>query len=110
MGKVFKVYLEGSKIFSCSECRTHLSTAEEVISKQYQARSGKAYLFDKVVNITLGPPIERAMTTGMHVVVDIYCNTCWNYVGWNYKEAHEEKQKFKEGKYILELARTQRHE
>ncbi|KAF4317571.1 hypothetical protein BBO99_00006803 [Phytophthora kernoviae] len=46
------------------------------------------------------------LMTGLHVVLDLYCNTCWSPVGWKYKEAHEASEKYKEGKFILELAKT----
>ncbi|GLE04662.1 hypothetical protein PINS_up013641 [Pythium insidiosum] len=48
------------------------------------------------------------LMTGLHVVVDVYCNTCWNHLGWKYEEAHEEKEKYKIGKIVLELAKTNR--
>lgn len=43
------------------------------------------------------------MTTGVYTVQDISCQTCSSYVGWSYVHAEEEKEMFKEGKYILEL-------
>lgn len=33
MGRVFEVFLDSPKIFSCAKCRAHLSCAEEIISK-----------------------------------------------------------------------------
>lgn len=33
MGKVFRVYLDSAKVFSCRHCKTQLSCAEEIISK-----------------------------------------------------------------------------
>lgn len=42
------------------------------------------------------------MTTGLHTIVDIYCNCCNQIVGWKYEAAYEKNQKYKEGKYILE--------
>ena len=42
------------------------------------------------------------LVTGMHVVADINCIDCHSLLGWKYKEAHEESQKYKEGHYILE--------
>ncbi|CCI45053.1 unnamed protein product [Albugo candida] len=105
MGRVFKLYLDGPRVFECRKCSTHLSTRDAIISKNFQGRSGKAYLFDLAVNIVSGHPEERVLMTGVHVVVDIFCKSCWNPVGWRYEEAQEESQKYKEGKYILELAK-----
>ncbi|GAB9469553.1 hypothetical protein Gpo141_00006829 [Globisporangium polare] len=115
MGKVFRVYLDSAKVFSCRHCKTQLSCAEEIISKarpvvvtNFQGRSGKAYLFETAVNVNTGPPEERTLMTGLHVVADLYCNTCWSPVGWKYEEAEDPSQKYKEGKFILELAKTHR--
>ena len=42
------------------------------------------------------------MTTGRHVVRDLYCISCGTNLGWRYELAHERREKYKEGKYILE--------
>lgn len=43
------------------------------------------YLFISCsVNVSTGPPEERTLMTGLHVVADLYCNTCWSPVGWKY--------------------------
>ncbi|TMW85858.1 hypothetical protein EJD97_022371, partial [Solanum chilense] len=68
----------------------------------FQCKHGRAYLFDKVVNVTLGEKEERMMITGMHTVVDIFCVGCGSIVGWKYEAAQEREQKYKEGKFILE--------
>ncbi|KAK6231244.1 hypothetical protein SCA6_001317 [Theobroma cacao] len=72
------------------------------VFQSFHCRHGKAYLFDKVVNITVGEKEERMMMTGMHTVVDIFCVGCGSIVGWKYEAAHEKLQKYKEGKFILE--------
>lgn len=43
------------------------------------------------------------MTTGRHIVRDIACNHCGETVGWKYDEAVEAGEKYKEGKFILEV-------
>ncbi|CAI9762225.1 unnamed protein product [Fraxinus pennsylvanica] len=101
MGRVFVVTLEGN-IYSCKHCGTHLALTEDVISKSFQSRHGKAYLFNKVVNVTFGEKEERAMMTGLHTVVDIFCVQCGSIIGWKYETAHEKSQKYKEGKSVLE--------
>lgn len=55
------------------------------------------------VNVTKGDQVERSMTTGVYTVQDISCSICSTYVGWTYVRAEEEKEMFKEGKYILEM-------
>ncbi|XVE76535.1 hypothetical protein DITRI_Ditri12bG0181600 [Diplodiscus trichospermus] len=101
MGRIFVITLEGS-VYSCKHCHAHLALLDDIISKSFHCRHGKAYLFDKVVNITVGKKEERMMMTGMHAVVDIFCVECGSIVGWKYEAAHEKTQKYKEGKFILE--------
>ncbi|XP_041027651.1 protein yippee-like isoform X1 [Juglans microcarpa x Juglans regia] len=101
MGRLFVITLEGS-FYSCKYCKTHLALSKNTVSKTFHCRHGKAYLFDKVVNVTVGEKEERLMITGLHTVVDIFCVGCGSLVGWKYEAAHEESQKYKEGKFILE--------
>ncbi|GFP93846.1 protein yippee-like [Phtheirospermum japonicum] len=101
MGRLFLVYLEGDK-YTCKHCETHLAHTEEIVSKSFHCRHGKAYFFSKVVNVTAGEKEDRLMMTGMHTVVDIFCVGCGSIVGWKYVAAHEKSQKYKVGKYILE--------
>eukprot|EP00879_Flechtneria_rotunda_P025080 GHRR01026625.1.p1 GENE.GHRR01026625.1~~GHRR01026625.1.p1 ORF type:complete len:164 (-),score=12.99 GHRR01026625.1:857-1348(-) len=72
--------------------------------QQFHSKNGPAWLFQRCINVVCGPKEERLMTTGMHIVKDISCTRCMQVVGWKYEEAHEESQKYKEGKYILERA------
>ncbi|KAH6568428.1 hypothetical protein BASA50_003894 [Batrachochytrium salamandrivorans] len=107
MGIIFKQFLDSNvcsntKVFGCVNCKTHLSTSDDLISRAFQGQHGKAYLFNAVVNIFPGPQEERHMTTGLHTVRDIYCTHCQTVVGWKYDKAYEESQKYKEGRYILE--------
>ncbi|CAO2825661.1 unnamed protein product [Amaranthus hypochondriacus] len=105
MGRLFVVNLEG-KIYSCKYCRTHLALTEDIVSKSFHSRHGKAYLFNKVVNTTLGEIEDRLMMTGMHTVADIFCVGCGSIVGWHYESAHEKSQKYKEGKSVLERCKV----
>lgn len=87
---------------------------------------------DLRVNITFGPHEERMMLSGTHTVADIFCCYCGQIVGWKYvispaiyfhfhlslsffqvlttklfilpfqETAHENSQKYKEGKFVLE--------
>jgi len=104
MGRCFKEYLAGPYVYTCAHCKTHLALRESVLSKAFQGRNGRAYLFDKCVNYTLGPPEERMLMTGLHVVADVYCMECQTLIGWKYEEAYEESQRYKVGKVILEKA------
>ncbi|KAH7866006.1 hypothetical protein Vadar_014175 [Vaccinium darrowii] len=101
MGRPFLIKLEGN-IYSCKYCQTHFALKEDILSKSFHCRYGKAYLFNKVVNVNVGEKEERMMMTGMHTVVDIFCVGCGSIVGWKYEAAHEKSQKYKEGKFIIE--------
>eukprot|EP01027_Heterolobosea_sp_BB2_P022320 GEZU01032853.1.p1 GENE.GEZU01032853.1~~GEZU01032853.1.p1 ORF type:complete len:116 (-),score=15.68 GEZU01032853.1:233-580(-) len=105
MGKIFKRYLNGNSIYSCSNCKSHLANHDEIISKNFQGRHGKAYLFNSCVNISVGPVEERTLITGLHAVCDIYCSSCQTILGWKYEKAYAEGQKYKEGKFIFEKAK-----
>eukprot|EP00934_Nitzschia_sp_Nitz4_P001431 Nitzschia sp. Nitz4//scaffold21_size171442//38787//39751//NITZ4_002151-RA/size171442-augustus-gene-0.87-mRNA-1//-1//CDS//3329542381//1431//frame0 len=96
------VYLDGPQIYSCAQCRTHLTSHDEIISKSFHGRHGRAYLFDNCVNVAVGPAEDRLLITGMHSVSDIFCKRCNTMVGWTYAKAYELSQKYKEGKYIIE--------
>ncbi|KAF9590150.1 hypothetical protein IFM89_031754 [Coptis chinensis] len=104
MGRVFLVELEG-RVYKCRFCHSHLALTEDLVSKAFSCRRGKAYLFNKAVNITIGPQEERMMLSGMHTVADIFCCCCGQIVGWKYEVAHDKNQKYKEGKFVLERAR-----
>merc|ERR1711998_793985 len=86
MGRLFKNYLEGNVLYSCSQCKTHLALHDNLISTSFHGRTGRAFLFEKVANAKLGPLEERIFTTGLHSVCDIYCICCHNNIGWYYKE------------------------
>ncbi|KAM3396050.1 protein yippee-like [Capsicum galapagoense] len=104
MGRIFVVDLEG-RSYNCKFCKTQFALADDIVSKNFHCRRGKAYLFSNVVNITYGPREERMMLSGMHTVADIFCCRCGQIAGWKYEVAHEKSQKYKEGKFVLERGR-----
>ncbi|XP_030511918.1 protein yippee-like At5g53940 [Rhodamnia argentea] len=101
MGRIYLVELEG-RSYRCKYCKTHLALAEDLISRAFHCRRGKAYLFKKAVNVTVGTLEERLMLSGLHTVGDIFCCCCGQIVGWKYEAATENSQKYKEGKFVLE--------
>ncbi|KAG8091422.1 hypothetical protein GUJ93_ZPchr0012g18808 [Zizania palustris] len=92
-------------VLKCRRCRVDAASADAILSRDFRGRSGRAYLFDHVVNISLGPNEDRYLMTGLHTVKDIYCSCCQQLLGWRYEKAYEESEKYKEGKFILEKAR-----
>ncbi|CAO3623272.1 unnamed protein product [Cunninghamella blakesleeana] len=102
MGLKYRAYLDGNNIYGCKNCKTHLTTGDDLISPDFQGQHGQAYLFKYVVNVTPGEEEERPMTTGVHIVKDISCCQCDTVLGWTYVKAYDNENKYKEGKYILE--------
>uniref|UniRef100_A0A8C7PXC4 Yippee-like 2a n=1 Tax=Oncorhynchus mykiss TaxID=8022 RepID=A0A8C7PXC4_ONCMY len=103
--KTFQAYLPNChRTYSCIHCRAHLANHDELISKSFQGSQGRAYLFNSVVNVGCGLAEERVLLTGLHAVADIYCENCKTTLGWKYEHAFESSQKYKEGKFIIELA------
>ncbi|GAP83284.2 putative yippee family protein [Rosellinia necatrix] len=120
----------------CSTCGTDFAFYSQIVSKGFTGRHGRAYLVSPpdnnntngssspppqggrgksanknkdLVNVKVGKPETRVLVTGMHVVCDIQCATCRARVGWKYVDAKEETQKYKIGKFILEMQRTVRY-
>ncbi|KAJ4704057.1 Protein yippee-like [Melia azedarach] len=105
MGRLFIESLSGPRIFKCKFCKVDSASPDHIVSKNFQGRFGRAYLFRSVVNVSLGPTEERLLVSGLHTVNDIYCSSCQQLLGWRYEKAYEESQKYKEGMYILEKER-----
>lgn len=103
MGRIFKKFLPNStRIYSCAGCDADISGEEHIISKSFQGRLGRGFLFEKVVNVYRGQVENRLLNTGVHTVADVHCTVCTSLVGWIYLEAKEESQKYKEGRFLLE--------
>ncbi|KAF2911269.1 hypothetical protein DAI22_11g164200 [Oryza sativa Japonica Group] len=97
--------LVGPRVYSCCHCRNHVCLHDDIISKAFQGRNGRAFLFSHAMNISMGPKEDRQLMTGLHTVADIYCRDCREVLGWKYERAFEESQKYKEGKFIFEKAK-----
>nr|KAG5702131.1 hypothetical protein BaRGS_010397 [Batillaria attramentaria] len=66
--------------------------------------TGRAFLFNRVVNLNYSEVQDRVMLTGRHMVRDVSCKNCDAKLGWIYEFATEENQRYKEGRVILERA------
>jgi len=93
-------------IYQCRSCQTHFTSYDKIISKGFTGRLGRAILVRDVQNIKIGIPCDRMLVTGIHTVADIKCAGCDTNIGWKYLAAFESSQKYKSGKYILELKRV----
>ncbi|KAI2627437.1 yippee-domain-containing protein [Hypomontagnella submonticulosa] len=118
--------LDGTKLartqlntIRCSTCASDFAFSEQIISKGFTGRYGRAFLVSPpeqptrkgtkardLINIKIGKSETRLLVTGSHVVADITCAICHTKVGWKYIDAKEETQKYKVGKFILETQRV----
>ncbi|GAA53915.1 protein yippee-like 5 [Clonorchis sinensis] len=51
MGRVFIEHLGGQKVIHCQYCETPLSNRSEILSTRFTGATGRAFLFNRVVNI-----------------------------------------------------------
>merc|ERR1712020_768401 len=104
MGRVYLEHFGGSKLFLCAQCDTFLTNRAELISTRFTGATGRAFLFNKVVNLNYSETQDRMMLTGRHIVRDVTCKKCDAKLGWMYEFATEDGQRYKEGRVILERA------
>lgn len=52
MGRVFLENFGGSKLYLCKNCETFLTNKDNIISTRFTGATGRAFLFDKVANLT----------------------------------------------------------
>ncbi|KAF4342688.1 yippee family protein [Fusarium beomiforme] len=98
----------------CSTCSADIAFASQIISKGFTGRYGRAFLVappappatQTLSNIRVGKSENRQLVTGWHVVADINCASCSTKLGWKYVDAKEQGQKYKVGKFILEMERV----
>ncbi|CAM8971983.1 unnamed protein product [Rhodiola kirilowii] len=91
----------GIRHYCCYKCRNLISLHDDIISRTFRYGHGRAYLFSHAKNIVLGPLEERLLITGVHTVADAFCRECGELLGIRYEKAVEERQKYKEGKFMI---------
>lgn len=109
----------------CRSCSADIAFSSQIVSKGFTGRHGRAFLIapppparhtppsaptPDLVNLTVGRPETRQLVTGLHSVADIWCAVCGTKIGWKYVDAKEPLQKYKVGKFILEMARVVLHQ
>ncbi|VDO67078.1 unnamed protein product [Heligmosomoides polygyrus] len=115
MPRMFFEHWGGRRTFSCEKCGTYLSNRQEVVSTRFSGTSlslslgvcfptitfpgctGRAFLFRRVANTRQGSPVVRKLTTGNHLVRDVYCLCCDTKLGWLYEFTNEDAERYKEG-------------
>ncbi|CAN8230254.1 unnamed protein product [Cochlearia groenlandica] len=96
--------------YFCRNCENPLAFGEDIISKKFVGRTGRAFLFSHAMNIVVGAKEDRNLLTGLHTVADISCVDCNEPLGWKYERAYETSQKYKEGKFIFEKSKIVKEE
>ncbi|KAE8694281.1 Protein yippee-like [Hibiscus syriacus] len=48
-------------LYRCSNCRNPLALVEDLLSKNFIAKSGKAYMFQHAMNVVLGPKYDKQL-------------------------------------------------
>uniref|UniRef100_A0A0N4ZB22 Protein yippee-like n=1 Tax=Parastrongyloides trichosuri TaxID=131310 RepID=A0A0N4ZB22_PARTI len=102
MGRLFIEHLGGKRMYVCRKCNTYLTNKDEMVSNRFTGATGRAYLFDRVVNLEYSEMKARSMITGEHFVRDVSCKVCKTKVGWMYEFAFEKNEQYKENRVILE--------
>ena len=51
MGRIFLEIFGGAKLYSCKSCDAFLTTKDELLSTRFTGATGRAFLFNKVVNL-----------------------------------------------------------
>lgn len=124
-------YLNGhTSHLRCARCSSDLALSNQIISKGFTGRHGRAYLvapstsaisstplglktlkakndaLPNLPNTYTHKPVPRTLVTGAHTVGDISCAQCGSVLGWKYVAAEEESQRYKVGKFILETKKV----
>ncbi|KAJ2523481.1 hypothetical protein GGI11_001454 [Coemansia sp. RSA 2049] len=105
MGLILQEFIESPSLYACIACKAHIARRDDVISRTFQGRLGRAFLTEAVVNEKLGGAEDRLLMTGMHTVCNLQCRSCGALLGWKYVRAHDKSQQYKEGRYVLEQSR-----
>ena len=93
-----------SAVYACKKCATHLCDERDVVSRQFHGKHGQAVLVTRCENCYFGASEQKMLLTGLHIVRDIYCRVCDSDLGWTYDFAHEERERYKISKFVIETA------
>lgn len=63
MGVIFLEHIGGTRLFSCASCDTNLTNRGQLISTRFTGATGRAFLFNKVVNLNYRYRIRRTIVS-----------------------------------------------
>ncbi|KAJ7072304.1 hypothetical protein C8F01DRAFT_1103343 [Mycena amicta] len=72
--------------------------------RSFKGFSGKACLFTETYNVIQLTPKVQLMQTGAHLLAELNCNKCSQYLGYKIVRAFEKSERWKEDRFLLELA------
>ncbi|KAK4436203.1 protein yippee-like [Sesamum alatum] len=99
------VEITGHPIYSCRKCRNPIALHDDLLSKSFKAKTGQAYMFGHAMNIVVGAKEDKQLMTGYYTIANIFCSKCGEEMGWTYVRAFDAREKYKEGRYIVEKAK-----
>ncbi|KAJ3539202.1 hypothetical protein NMY22_g4838 [Coprinellus aureogranulatus] len=99
------------RALTCKQCQAVITSNNVLFpsskmppnSRAFRGFAGKASLFTETYNVREAQPGIQLMATGAHTMSEVSCGSCHTYLGWKIVRAHEEPEKWKEGKFLLEL-------
>jgi protein yippee-like 5 len=65
MGRVFLTHIGGTRLFVCANCEAPLTNRSELISTRFTGATGRAFLFNRVVNLNFSN--VQVMLTAIYV-------------------------------------------
>ncbi|KAL3846127.1 hypothetical protein ACJIZ3_003530 [Penstemon smallii] len=92
-------------VYSCKNCRNIVALRDDIISKDFVAKSGKGYMFSRGMNMAIGAKEDKQLISGYFSIAPIFCTQCDEEMGWTYIKAFDAPQKYKEGKYVFEMVK-----
>ncbi|XAR71607.1 hypothetical protein NMG60_11017964 [Bertholletia excelsa] len=95
----------GNATYCCRNCRNQIVFGEDLLSKSFKAQSGPAYMFAQAMNVALGPKEDKELMTGLYAICEVYCRNCGEVVGWKYLRSYDPRQRYKEGRFVIEKAK-----
>jgi len=105
MGIVFINSVNGNPVYVCRDpkCLCPFASEAQLISRNFKGSYGAAILFEKASNVILGKTLKREMLTGEHIIRPVFCKKCRTDLGWKYEYTKNDDQRYKEGKFVLEV-------
>ncbi|XP_011084535.1 protein yippee-like At4g27745 [Sesamum indicum] len=97
--------MTGRPIYSCRNCRNPIALHQDLLSKSFKAKTGQAYMFGHAMNIVVGAKEDKQLMTGYYTIANIFCSKCGEEMGWTYVRAFDAREKYKEGRYIVEKSK-----